>query len=196
MNRIRIALAPLLLLSLTVFCYAQNNGQSQASAQQAPVLNQEEPKHPDVGPPQQQPETVPAQKPEERPAPKEEKPEKSEKQETPKTQEQPKPSHEEHGKTMNQGARPAGKSAHIPDSTFKAKFGRQHTFKENQVIKNTTVVVNQTQFVSGGFTFVFLDPWPAGWLFTDDCFIDFFDDQYFLIDAFHPGVRVALFVVG
>jgi hypothetical protein len=40
-----------------------------------------------------------------------------------------------------------------------------------------------------------LDPWPEGWLFTDDCFIDFVDDGYFLFDVSHPGVRVALLVV-
>ena len=66
----------------------------------------------------------------------------------------------------------------------------------NQVVRQTTIVAGQTQFVSSGFTFIFLDPWPAEWLFTDDCYIDYIDGDYFLFDVFHPGIRVALFVVG
>ncbi len=194
MNRILIALASVLLLGLPVFCYAQDSGsqlpQSQVSTQHSRVLNQEEQKHPEAAPQQQQPETAPPpQKPEE------EKPARPEKEEKP--QEQPKAGHEEHGKTGGEAhARPAGKSAHIPDPKFKASFGRQHTFKATQVITTTTIVPNQTQFIFAGYTFIFLDPWPAGWLLTDDCFIDFVGDEYVLVDAFHPGVTVALFVVG
>lgn len=197
MNRIRIALASVLLLGLPVFCYAQNTGsqlsQNQDSAQQSRTLNQEEPKHPEAAPPPQQPETAAPQKPEEE----KEKPARPEKQERPKPQEQPKAGHEEHGKTGEQGhARPAGKSARIPDPKFKANFGRQHTLKVTRVITTTTIVPNQTQFVFAGYTFIFLDPWPAGWLLTDDCFIDFIGDEYVLVDVLHPGVTVALFVVG
>lgn len=57
------------------------------------------------------------------------------------------------------------------------------------------IVRRQTRFVFAGYTFVFLDPWPAGWLLSDDCFVDFVDEQYFLFDVLHPGVRVALLVV-
>lgn len=200
MNRIRIALASLLLLGFTVVCYAQSTGQSQTSGQQSGTLNQEEQKHPAAVPPPQppetqQPEAAPQRNPEEKPpAQKEEKPGKAEE---PKPQEQPKAGHEEHGTTSEHAhARPAGKSAHIPEAKFKANFGRQHTVKVQQVITTTTIVPNQTQFVYGGYTFVFLDPWPAGWLLTDDCYIDFIGDEYVLVDVLHPGVTVALFVVG
>lgn len=125
------------------------------------------------------------------------KPSKPEKQESPKTEKESKPAHEEKGQVSQQGrARPTGKSAHIPDAKFRASFGRQHSFKVNQVIQQTTVVAGQTHFVYSGYTFVFVDPWPAEWLFTDACYIDYVDDDYFLFDAFHPGIRVALFVVG
>jgi hypothetical protein len=193
MNRIRIALVSMLLLGLTAFCYAQNPGQ------QSRPLNQEEPRHPEAAPPPQQPEGNPPQGQEEAKPPRsqEEKPAKPEKQEEPKAKEHPKTSHEEHGQPAQQGhARPAGKSAHIPDPKFKANFTRQHTFTVNRVITQTTIIPNQTQFVYGGYTFIFLDPWPADWVFTDECYIDFLDDEYFLIDVLHPGVRVALFVVG
>jgi hypothetical protein len=196
MNRISSAIMLMLLLSVSGLCIAQNSAPD-ASTSQALPLNQEEPKHPE-GVPAQTPETAPEPRPQkEKPAQKEEKPEQREKQKEPKSQEQPKAGHEEHGKTtQREHPRPAGKSAHIPDPKFKANFGRQHAFKVNQVITTTTIVPNQTQFVYSGYTFIFLDPWPAGWLFADDCYVDFIDDEYFLIDVFHPGVRVALFVVG
>jgi len=124
-------------------------------------------------------------------------PPKNERQEVPNPRsEQQKPSHEQHGtSTQQRTARPAGKSAHIPDPQFRANFGRQHSFTVNRVITTTTTVPNQTQFVFAGFRFIFLDPWPAEGLFTDECFIDEVGDEYFLFDTFHPGIRVALFVV-
>ena len=90
-----------------------------------------------------------------------------------------------------QHARPAGKSAHIPNEKFRANFGRQHTF----VVNRPVVVQGQPQFVYGGYTFVFVDPWPVEWVYTDDCYIEYIDGDYFLFDVLHPGVRVALFVV-
>jgi hypothetical protein len=41
---------------------------------------------------------------------------------------------------------------------------------------------------------VFVDPWPAGWLVSDECYVDYVDGEYFLFDVLHPGVRVALSV--
>ena len=99
--------------------------------------------------------------------------------------------------TENGGhARPAGKSVHIPDDKFRQNFGRSHTIVVKQVIHETTIVPNQTQFVYGGYTFVFLDPWPTEWAYTDDCYIDYVDGDYFLYDALHPGIRIALIVIG
>ena len=88
-------------------------------------------------------------------------------------------------------ARPAGKGGHIPDEKFHSNFGRSHTF----VVQRTTVVQGQSGFAYGGYSFVFVDPWPAGWAYTDDCYIDYIDGEYFLFDLLHPGVRIALFVV-
>ena len=130
--------------------------------------------------------------------PKAQKPEKQENPNLPKdSKESSKPAHEEKGQPAQAGhARPSGKSAHIPEQKFKASFGRQHSFTVKQVINQTTIVPGQTQFVYSGYTFIVLDPWPAEWVFTDDCYIDYVDDEYFMFDVFHPGIRVAVFVVG
>jgi hypothetical protein len=84
----------------------------------------------------------------------------------------------------------AGKGGHIPDDKFKAHFGRGHTFTAK-----TVIVSGQPQFNYGGYTFELVDAWPVGWAYTDDCYIDFIDGQYFLFDLLHPGVQVAIIVV-
>jgi hypothetical protein len=96
----------------------------------------------------------------------------------------------------NQGqmnhAQPAnGKSGHIPDNDFKAHFGRSHTV----VINRPVVVEGQPRFQYGGYWFVISDPWPGDWAYSDQCYIDYVDGEYFLFDLLHPGVRIALFVV-
>ena len=96
---------------------------------------------------------------------------------------------------MNNGqqahGRPAGKSAHIPDDRFRSNFGRSHRF----VVQRPVVVQGQPGFIYGGYSFVFVDPWPMDWAYTDDCYVDYIDGDYFLFDMLHPGVRIALFVV-
>ena len=85
---------------------------------------------------------------------------------------------------------PAGKGGHIPDDKFRASFGREHHFNAR-----TVIVSGQPQFQYGGYSFQLVDAWPAGWAYTDDCYIDYIDGEYFLFDLTHPGVRIALFVV-
>ena len=101
---------------------------------------------------------------------------------------QPSGAHPDHGQ-------PSGGHGRIPDNDFKAHFGRQHHFAVRQVITTTRIVPNQTQFVYGGYTFIFLDPWPDDWALTDDCYIDYVGDEYVLIDVAHPGMQIALSVV-
>jgi hypothetical protein len=183
MNRIRIAFAAALWLGITAFAYAQ-----EPEAEHKPPKQEEPRRNPDAAPPRQA-------------EPKAQKPEKQENPNLPKeskeSKESSKPAHQENGQPAQAGhARPSGKSAHIPEQKFKASFGRQHSFTVNRLINQTTIVPGQTQFVYSGYTFIVLDPWPAEWVFTDDCYIDYVDDEYFIFDVFHPGIRVALFVVG
>jgi hypothetical protein len=79
----------------------------------------------------------------------------------------------------------------IPDDKFRASFGRQHTF----VINHPTIVEGQPRFQYGGFWFNMIDAWPVGWAYTDQCYVDYIDGEYFLFDLAHPGVRIALVVV-
>ena len=173
-------------LSIAVFCALLMSAIA-ASAQEP---QQQEERRDQAKPPEQQE----PRREEARPTrPQDEKPPKREEAKPPKKEqheEQAKPSHEQQPAQQAQHARPAAKSGHIPDNKFRASFGRQHTF----VINRPVIVQGQPQFVFAGYTFVLLDPWPTEWLYTDDCYIDYVDGDYFLFDVLHPGIRIALFV--
>ena len=96
------------------------------------------------------------------------------------------------GRSNQQTQRSADhRGGRIPDDKFRAQFGRQHTFKINR----TTTAQGQPGFQYGGYTFVIVDAWPAEWVYTDDCYVDYVDGEYFLFDLLHPGVGVAIIVV-
>jgi hypothetical protein len=135
---------------------------------------------------EKQEEAKPAQQEEPKP---EKRVEKRTQQEQPKQEEK----HAQHQEKSGSKAPMAAKrGATIPQEKFQAHFGRSHTF----VINKPVIVEGQPRFQVAGFWFVIVDPWPVGWLYTDPCYIDFIDDTYFLFDPLHPGVQVAIFVVG
>ncbi len=78
----------------------------------------------------------------------------------------------------------------IPDDKFRANFGREHTF-----VVHRTIVNSHPQFRYGGYSFQIADAWPVGWAYSDPCYVDFIDGEYFLIDLAHPGVRLAIVVI-
>jgi hypothetical protein len=78
----------------------------------------------------------------------------------------------------------------IPDDKFRANFGRQHTFRVQ-----TQVVQGQPRFQYSGYWFSLANPWPGDWAYTDDCYVDYINGEYVLIDLLHPGVEIPLVVV-
>jgi len=103
--------------------------------------------------------------------------------------------HEEHPAQANGGghaARASGQRGQkIPDDKFRSNFGRQHTFR----VQKPVVVEGQPRFQYGGYWFVMVDAWPAGWDYSDEVYVDYIDGEYVLIDLLHPGVQIAVFVV-
>lgn len=116
--------------------------------------------------------------------------ERPEQQQPKANRERPEQAHQEHGHAAAKNGR------RIPDNDFHAHFGQPHHFAVRQVVTTTRIVPNQTQFVYSGYTFLFLDPWPDDWALSDDCYIDYIDGEYFLIDPEHPGVQISLSIVG
>jgi hypothetical protein len=116
---------------------------------------------------------------------------KEQKQEEKQQQHEMKPDRNQAAAHQEEHGRPAGKSARIPDDKFRSHFGRSHTVR----VQRPVIVQGQPGFIYGGYSFVFVDPWPVEWAYGDDCYVDYIDGEYFLFNLLHPGVRISLFVV-
>jgi hypothetical protein len=82
-------------------------------------------------------------------------------------------------------------NGHIPDDRFHSNFGRQHSFRISQPV----MVGGYSRFQYGGFWFGFVQPWPAGWYYTDDVYVDYYDGGYYLYNPYYPGSRISISVV-
>jgi len=183
-NFVNVAILSLLVGSAAAV-YAQDEKPQeekparQEEAKPTPKANEAKPPRQDEVKPQQDKQMEKMGKQEEKQEPKPGQ-ERSHEQAMPNRQDHPEQAH----------AQPAGRGGHIPDEKFRASFGRSHTFTAK-----TVIVEGRPQFQYSGYSFQLVDAWPVGWAYTDDCYIDFIDGEYFLFDLLHPGVRVAVFVV-
>ncbi len=82
-------------------------------------------------------------------------------------------------------------SGRIPDDRFRSNFGREHEFR----IGDPTLVGGFSRFAYGGYSFGFIQPWPEGWYYTDDVYVDYIDGAYYLCNPYYPGARVSISVV-
>jgi len=155
---------------------------------------QEEPKQDEAKPPKDQ---APAKAEDAKPANNEKQNDEMKNNET-KQNDQMKAGKEENrpqnndNKGEDHATRAAGQQGQrIPDDKFRSHFGRQHTFK----VQKTVIVEGQPRFQYGGYWFALANPWPGDWAYTDDCYIDYIDGEYVLIDLLHPGVQIPVIVV-
>jgi hypothetical protein len=79
----------------------------------------------------------------------------------------------------------------IPDDRFRANFGREHVF----VINRPVIVEGAPRFQYGGYWFIIANPWPVGWAYTDQVYVDYISGGYYLLSPVHPGVQVSINVV-
>jgi len=79
----------------------------------------------------------------------------------------------------------------ISDERFHSNFGREHYFR----IGSPVLVGGYSRFQYGGYWFGFVEPWPVGWYYTDDVYIDYVDGGYYMYDPYYPGARFAISVV-
>jgi hypothetical protein len=93
------------------------------------------------------------------------------------------------GQHAQRGQQVAGNhGGRIPDDRFRANFGHAHMFRINR----PTIVGGASRFQYGGYWFGFGQPWPVGWYYTDDVYVDYIDGGYFLYDPVHPGLRISI----
>jgi hypothetical protein len=82
----------------------------------------------------------------------------------------------------------------IPESRFRANFGRAHWFRVHRA--PILVVGGYPRFQYGGFWFSVVDPWPeywaSTWYETDDVYVDYVNDGYYMFNRRHPGVSIAI----
>jgi hypothetical protein len=176
---LNVAILSALVGSAAVLC-AQDDKQPEDKP-----ARQEEPK-----PQPKQDEAKPAHQDDAKPAKQDKQEKQDQKRDQDQSRDQMKPQGQQHPEQQQAGHAAAGKGGHIPDDKFKAHFGSGHHFSARGVI-----VQGQSQFQYGGYSFQFVDAWPVGWAYTDDCYIDYIDGEYFLFDLLHPGVQVALVVI-
>jgi hypothetical protein len=98
---------------------------------------------------------------------------------------------EHHDQERHDEARHDAQVRRIDDAHFRSHFGHDHHF----AIKHVTMVGGRPHFAYGGYNFEIVDAWPHGWAYTDNCYIDYVDGQYFLFNLAHPGVRISVTVL-
>ena len=79
----------------------------------------------------------------------------------------------------------------IADEHYRAHFGRDHHF----AIRHVQVVEGRPHFAYGGYNFEIAQPWPAGWSYNDDVYVEDVDGAYYITNLRHPGVRVMVHVI-
>jgi hypothetical protein len=82
----------------------------------------------------------------------------------------------------------------VPEDRFKLYFGSNHFFRMNRL--PMVFVGGYPRFQYDGYWVTFVDPWPdtwpPTWYQTDDIYIDYTDDGYYVYDRMRPGIGIAV----
>jgi len=82
----------------------------------------------------------------------------------------------------------------VPEDRFRAYWGSNHYFR---IFRLPMIFVGgYPRFRYDGYWVTFIDPWPgdwaANWYETDDVYIDYVNDGYYLYDRLYPGIPIAV----
>lgn len=82
----------------------------------------------------------------------------------------------------------------VPDDRFRSYYGRNHGFRIYSL--PVVYVGGRRHFQYGGYWFGLIDPWPeywsSDWYDSDDVYVDYYGDGYYLFNRRHPGDRIAI----
>ncbi len=82
----------------------------------------------------------------------------------------------------------------IPDNRFRQYFGRDHFFRIYGL--PLVFVGGMPRFQYDGYWVTIMDPWPEtwgpNWYETDDVYLDYNGDGYYLYDRLYPGFPIAV----
>lgn len=83
----------------------------------------------------------------------------------------------------------------IPEPQFVSRFGYGHPFR---IGSRPVIYQGYPRFRCGGYWFLMVDPWPEFWVddwyLTDEVYVDYYGDGYYLVNPRHPGIRLAITV--
>jgi len=84
----------------------------------------------------------------------------------------------------------------IPDNRFRTYWGRDHYFRIYSL--PMVFVGGYPRFRYDGYWVTFVDPWPemwpATWYETDDVYLDYTDDGYYMYNRTRPGIGIAVVI--
>ncbi|HWR15450.1 MAG TPA: hypothetical protein VN577_11525 [Terriglobales bacterium] len=82
----------------------------------------------------------------------------------------------------------------IPDDRFRGYFGPSHGFRIHGL--PFQVVGGYPRFQYNGYWFSLVDPWPESWANdwydTDDVYVNYVDNGYYLYDRRYPSTGIAI----
>ncbi len=177
---------------------ATEKQKQEAPKKQPPANQQQEPQTPEKPKPKPekplQPPAVPPKQ--QKPDDKEQQPQqdkqkqKQSREEAKKTKEnkQPGQNSQQNNRTQHSTQGSHGKGKQIPPEKFQSNFGSQHHFRMQHL-------EDGRRFQHGGYWFELVEVWPADWSYDDACYIDEDAGDYYVVDLYHPGIRVSVIVV-
>ncbi len=89
-----------------------------------------------------------------------------------------------HGNNGNNG----NHYGRIPDNSYRAHFGHDHSFR----MVRPQMVDGYNRFQYSGYWFGFNQPWPSGWSYNDNVYVEYVGGGYYLCDPRHPGIQITL----
>jgi hypothetical protein len=82
----------------------------------------------------------------------------------------------------------------VPDDRFRVSYGQDHGFRIYSL--PVMYVGENRRFQYGGYWFGLVDPWPEywsdDWYDSDDVYVDYYGDGYYLYNRRYPGDRIAI----
>ena len=86
----------------------------------------------------------------------------------------------------------------VPDDRFRGYYGQEHGFRIYSL--PVMYVGGHRRFQYGGYWFGLVDPWPEywsnDWYDSDDVYVDYYGDGYYLYNRRYPGDRIAISFYG
>ena len=60
------------------------------------------------------------------------------------------------------------------------------------MIERPVIVAGHPRFQYDGYWFAIARPLPPGWRYTDQVYVDYVDNNYYVCSPVHPGVRISI----